>query len=260
MADHEQSDVTIQPVEFLNTALQWWWALVILGLVGALIGVAIASKAPKVFEAHREIAVGIDLTQTGDLSDSDEDRLMQDVVGRVLLADVVGPLDINTSQNEVIWAERFQYAITLRVRASSPERANVIADQWAESAIVALQEAASQADVTAVLRAAITDLTTCIQQSVSMPNGSSICESLTNSEWDTRLLELSNQLYESSSRDYGFAAGMSFTGMDSSGSANRVTTSNGLAGLAGSLIGLLIGYTLLSLGWLPHRRKGHSRA
>lgn len=260
MADHEQSDVTIQPVEFLNTALQWWWALVILGLVGALIGVAIASKAPKVFEAHREIAVGIDLTQTGDLSDSDEDRLMQDVVGRVLLADVVGPLDINTSQNEVIWAERFQYAITLRVRASSPERANVIADQWAEFAIVALQEAASQANVTAALRAAITDMTTCIQQSVSMPNGVSICESLINSEWDTRLLELSNQLYESSSRDYGFAAGMSFTGMDSSGSANRVTTSNGLAGLAGSLIGLLTGYTLLSLGWLTHRRKGHSRA
>jgi hypothetical protein len=260
MAEHEQKDASIQPVEFLTNALKWWWALVILGLVGALCGVAIASTAPKVFEAHREIAVGIDLTQTGDLSDSDEDRLMQDVVGRVLLADVVGPLEINIKQNEVIWAERFQYAITLRVRAASPERAKVIADQWAEFAIVALQEAASQANVTAALRAAITDMTTCIQQSVSMPYGVSICESLINSEWDARLLELSNQLKESSSRDYGFAAGMSFTGMDASSLANRVTTSQGLAGLAGSLIGLLTGYTLLSLGWLTHRRKGHSRA
>jgi len=200
------------------------------------------------------------LTQTGDLSDSDEDRLMQNIVGRVLLADVVDPLGINSIQSEVIWAERFQYAITLRVRAGSPERAQMLADQWAEFAIVALQEAASQADVTAALRAAIEDLTTCFQQSISMPNGSSICENLTNAEWDARLSELSNQLNGSSSRDYGFAAGMTFTGMDASGLANRVTTSQGLAGLAGSLIGLLIGYTLLSLGWLPHRRKGHSRA
>lgn len=270
MAPSEMNETEVKTRSTLITAIKWWWLFVVLGLAGGVMGYCLGWFSPRVYEAKSVIGVSVDLTDTGDLSDTDEDRLMQNIVGNCLSLEVLeettktaieqGLVNQNSDLAADLWAERFQYAVTLRARADSPQKAEKLVDIWSQNAYQYLTDSAAHAVQAAQIQKAVDDLTSCFQQSALVSPVSTACDSLSLDDKLEQIDALSTALAEATTASRGVAPGMSFLSPSPITKAQQVSSSLGVLTLAGSLLGLLLAYCLVSLGWLPPSSEGDRAA
>ncbi len=172
-------------LDLLNGITTRWYFLVAGMLAGGLIGLAITPFLPPLYESNAVFAVTIDYTQTGMLSDVEEDQIMR-AVGTLIfydevidetLADLKGQgLDLSRDEfyeDAVFEREEFRWAI--RYRDADPHIAFQVVDTWEKQADRIIQEGLQHANLAASYQNVLTGLETCLQRMTQSSNTNEEC-------------------------------------------------------------------------------------
>ena len=92
-------DTSFSPLETFKRAINYWWLIFLLMLLGGLSGWAIHLFKPAVYEASAAISFAIDYGQTGQLTDVEEDQMLG-LVGDVIASPQVINSVIAKAQQE----------------------------------------------------------------------------------------------------------------------------------------------------------------
>ncbi|GIV63573.1 MAG: hypothetical protein KatS3mg045_0912 [Bellilinea sp.] len=161
----------------LDAALRYWWLIVVLMTAGVILGWIIFQIQPPLYEARAEIALNVDLSRTGTLSDTNQDILIN-TTGRVMATAAImddlkqqamktGWLSPTGNPQRVFFIERKAESFILRVQHRNPQAALELTDRWSELALRALESASLSALHAEQLERYLDGLTVCLQQQTS---------------------------------------------------------------------------------------------
>jgi hypothetical protein len=140
----------IDLVKMVKKISERWLITSILMITGGLLGLLISQVRPPIFESSAVFSVTIDYTQTGALTDIQEDQAMRGV-GSVILSDQVVENTLSQISNEgniVItqtdflensFLDREEFRWTLRYRDDDPKIAEMVVNAWSKSADAIIQ-------------------------------------------------------------------------------------------------------------------------
>jgi hypothetical protein len=172
-------------LEWLESLASHWYVLVVAMIIGGLLGWgATLLKAP-VYEANAVFTVTIDYTQTGALTDVEEDQAMRGV-GDIIFSDEVVSAALEHLQDEglalsrdeffddaVFDREEFRWAI--RYRDADPQLAHQVLHAWETVADEVLQDSLLHARQGAAYQEVLNGLTTCLERGTMMEAGGERC-------------------------------------------------------------------------------------
>ncbi|HEY59430.1 MAG TPA: hypothetical protein G4N92_01910 [Anaerolineae bacterium] len=151
-----------------------WFVIVLLMILGSSAGYLFSLFQPQIYEARAVIAVTIDYTKTGELSDIQEDQAMRGFGGIIdapfTLKETVkavqeAGIEINLEQfREKISLEREEFRWLLRVRDEDPNRVSELANIWAQQAMIVLTDASIHALNADYLQRYLESLGSCLER------------------------------------------------------------------------------------------------
>lgn len=247
--------VDFAPVDLLLAAIRRWWLVSGLVVIGGLAGWLIFLFQPPVYEARASILVTIDFSNTGYLTQFEED-LMMDAVGNLLRAeDVAGRVATEARQQGInLDAKSFKTASSverrlgtweLRIRRSSPEIAMRLANIWAEAGYSVLSDAYQHAVLAKIQAGYLNSLESCLSSASASERGSILCNGLQMREVQAELQNGSAQLFSEQLASRGIIAGTLLAPPQLAGlPGDPLPASRGAMILAGGLIGALLGFIL----------------
>jgi len=169
----------IDIIKMVKKFSERWLLTAALMITGGLTGLLVSLMRPPIYESSAAFSVTIDYTQTGALSDIQEDQAMRGV-GSVILSDraienalsrmnkesgmVLSQRDF--SENSFLDREEFRW--TLRYRDTDPKIAEVAVNAWAKSADEMIQEGLAHSLSCKSLLEELENLKTCLY---NFPNG-----------------------------------------------------------------------------------------
>jgi hypothetical protein len=127
-----------------------WWFIALIMIFGGLIGLAISMLRPPLYEATSIFSVSIDYTQTGALTDIQEDQIMRNI-GYILTSEKVmqatwekikdiGCIMSRENLADLSFLDRQDASWYLRIRTSDPDCAMKMVNTWSAIADEVLQE------------------------------------------------------------------------------------------------------------------------
>ena len=160
MNDPTASKTVWIPFDLIQVGLRLWWVWVVGICLGGGLGYGLQSLFPPLYQAGAVITTGIDFSQTGQLTDVEEDIIIQ-AVGDIIESDPVIEATLLQANTHGITLDRpefdemnfLQRRFTdwlLVVRSRDPGQAALLANLWAGSAWSALSEATGLAQGTLV--------------------------------------------------------------------------------------------------------------
>jgi hypothetical protein len=228
-----------------------WQIHTVLMIIGGLIGFSFSYIYPPVYESSASFSVTIDYTQTGSLTDIEEDQAMRGV-GSVLSSDKVITLTLsqlkNESQKEISptdflansFVDREDFRWTIRYRNSDPNITALVIKTWAKNSDQIIREALSHSEVSNLLLNTLNNMKDCLQGSnIGSPGGYCGFEnfnSLINS-----ITSLSNRIQSEKVSSLGLFNSLSVSLVnDSQQHPSIVLRQRNLLALSGALIGLVL--------------------
>ena len=197
---------TINLLELLEEIASRWYLLVICMILGGLIGLGISTILPPFYESEAAFSVTIDYTQTGALTDVEEDQAMRGVGSVIFSDDVIIPLIQNLASdgisindqlfNDNATMDREEFRWTIWYRDTSPQVAYLVADAWAKQADQILQQALLHARLADSYQDLLSSLETCLQNTTQTNSGLDSC-SLENMDLITAEIEKTSDLVSS---------------------------------------------------------------
>jgi hypothetical protein len=168
------SDKGFVLLDFLKKTLAGWKRLVLLMIVGGLVGMGISKFQQPVYETRAVVAVTIDYTRTGALSDIQEDQAMRGL-GDVIESDGVLDRVISDAEHagfsidrawiaEHFTLEREEFRWFLRVRDTDAEWAASLANIWIDNAVEVLDNAMQHTLIAAHLQQYLDSLEYCLER------------------------------------------------------------------------------------------------
>ncbi len=230
-------------------------ALMILGGVGGLL---VSQWRPAVYESNAAFGVTIDYTQTGALSDVQEDQAMRGV-GSVLLSDALIEETLQQLNDQDgsdlgeeefrsnAFADRGDFRWVIRYRDSDPDRAFRIANIWAESAQAQLNEDLAHAQTAESLLRMLDDLQGCLQSGGAGVPGN-FCGFGDADSLLKEIAQLSGKIQQEKQSSQGLFYALSVNLVeDAELSASPVRHQTAILVLAGALCGFIfgLGYVLI---------------
>jgi uncharacterized protein involved in exopolysaccharide biosynthesis len=165
------------PFDFLDLIREMarrWLLIAVLMILGGVGGLLVSFLQPAVYESNAALSVTIDYTQTGALSDVQEDQAMRGV-GSVLLSDALieetlqqlndqggSGLKVEVFRSNA-FADRGDFRWVIRYRDSDPGCAFRVANQWAESAQAQIKDDLAHALTAESYLRMLDDLQRCLQ-------------------------------------------------------------------------------------------------
>jgi hypothetical protein len=251
----ESSQKDYAPVELLQKALARWWLVALLFLIGALVGWLAYSLLPHIYEARAGVLTTIDFSNTGVLTQFEED-LMMDAVGWVMespevidrvvarAAEQNKPVD-TTGFKKMTTIERRLGTWELRVRDPSPQVAQDLANIWLEEGYAVLKDAYPHAEEVGRLLSYSRSLEVCLEQSAASETSSALCSAAGLAGIQAEMQNVSVKLAAERAASRGLIAGILLGEPQPALLPDRpVTSSRGLFLLCGGLIGLVAGFAL----------------
>jgi hypothetical protein len=262
-------DISFSPLETFRRALQYWWLVFLLMLLGGLIGWTTHLLKPPVYEASAVISFAIDYGQTGQLTDVEEDQMLG-LAGDVIASPLVINRVIDKAQQEglkidpavlkkSIFPERQDYKWIMHVRLSDPQAAARISGLWAEEAYGVLSDALNHATNASKVQKYMDGLVSCLQQTVVTQPDQALCD-LDFTKIQQNLTTAGEQLHQEQLASLGILPALRFA----EPAIPEVPTNaiqNGRSQLvfAGAIIGFLAGILCVYLdipAYLLRRRAG----
>ncbi len=172
-------------LELLKSIGSRWYWLVIAMIAGGLLGWAATFFKAPLYEANAIFTVSIDYTQTGALTDIEEDQAMRGV-GDIIFSDEVVSATLAVLKAEgmqlardeffedaVFDREEFRWAV--RYRDSDPQIALQVVNAWANEADRILQDSLVHARQAASYRQVLSGLELCLQRGMQAGGISADC-------------------------------------------------------------------------------------
>lgn len=258
------------PIEdMLSAALRGWWLLVVMILLGGLVGMGIAQLRPPVYETGFVLLTSMDLTNTGEQTQFEEDLGMEAVgqlIGSLNLYERVAaaagkeaiPLDAREMAS-MVGLERRLGTWRMRVRGNDPLRIARIAALWQKLAIADLSEAYQHARVADGLQRKQLALEACLNQSAFNEPSAGQCAPTNLRALQAQLRASASLITAERTASRGLTSGII---MDVTPQpildANVVIYRRGELIAAGALIGLILGIWIVQSGltarWLLRKR------
>jgi hypothetical protein len=166
-----------KPRESLDRLINQWWMITICMVLGAGIGWIFHLAQPSLFESRSVISTSINYSETGLMTDFEEDHILS-VIGEVIVSDsVITQLqdslnpetlaEVEDNFRSHLFADREGYRWVLRVRAINAKTANEISSNWADIAVDTLNDALSHSRKALLLSRRISQLESCFTNSVT---------------------------------------------------------------------------------------------
>jgi hypothetical protein len=142
-------------------------------IIGGILGLMISQVRPPIFESSAIFSVTIDYTQTGALSDIQEDQAMRGV-GSVIFSDRVidntlsqinNENDTALSRTEFLensYLDREEFRWTLRYRDPDPKFAEIAVNAWSRNADAVIQEGLAHSLTSLALLEKLENLKKCL--------------------------------------------------------------------------------------------------
>jgi len=161
-------------IDFIKRIMTGWKRLVILMILGGLCGMGMGKIQRPVYETRAVLAVSIDYTRTGALSDIQEDQAMRDL-GSVIESDIV----LNQVVEDAVSAgygidrawiaehftlEREEFRWFLRIRDTEASRASALANIWIQDTVDVLDNAMEHTIIAAHLQQYLDSLEYCLER------------------------------------------------------------------------------------------------
>jgi len=172
-------------LDLLKAINSRWYLLVIGMIAGGLLGFGATFFKTPVYEANAVFTVTIDYTQTGALSDVEEDQAMR-AVGDVIFSDEVVTAALDVLKDEgldltkdkfyddaVFEREEFRWAI--RYRDEDPKVAYQVVQAWAEVSDQILQDSLVHARLAASYLDVLNSLEACLERNTQTNSSIGIC-------------------------------------------------------------------------------------
>ncbi len=161
------------PLRTIEDVLDYWWLMAALIVWGGAAGWYIHTTRPPVYEAQAVFFLSIDFTQTGELTQFEQDQAAWGAAGVAVSDPVVDrvaalareqgiatdPLSLRTAAH----FERKQARWILRVRDPDPQTAAALANLWAVEGLAALTSAHQSALEAEALRGRLASLQGCLE-------------------------------------------------------------------------------------------------
>lgn len=259
--DRETGQVV--PLVLLYNGIRFWWLLFLIAVVGGLLGWAISSTRPPVYEAVARFRGSIDYTGTGPLTQYEEDTAYN-TLRNVLTSDVVmqAVVDEAVAQGTTLqvadlmsmtYPERKFDTWELRIRDGDPQKARQIAEIWARQGALALQESYRHAVLADEISRSIRVLEGCLGRAVQGQTSDPVCTQQRFVDLQEDLLEAGNRLAQERNASQGMFVGLIPAPSEPISAPDRpVQNDRNQFVLAGCLLGFLIGLGIVETG-LPTR-------
>ena len=165
-------------LDWLENLASRWYILAAGMILGGLLGWGAATLKAPVYEANAVFTVTIDYTQTGALSDIEEDQAMRGVGDIIFSEEVIDATvqrlvdeGLTLSKDEfyddaIFDREEFRWAI--RYRDADPQLANQVLHAWEATADEILQESLVHARLGAAYQDVLKGLTSCLERGTLM--------------------------------------------------------------------------------------------
>ncbi len=247
--------MTIQPVipaEWIERVMRYWWIVVLAGILGGVVGVVAHLFTPPVYQAQAVINSSVDFSYTGELTDVEEDYMIQ-AVGGVIRSDEVSeaayqavkaagiPVDQQEFEEMRSLQRRFVDWL-LVVQHTDAQTAVDLANIWADAAWVVLDEANNHASILGGLLDFREALSSCLMTKEEENEAQPVCEASSLEEIQAELDRVKLLIEEEKLASRGLVPGTvtSFTQNAVFPASPTLLGRNTLV-LAGALIGLLVG-------------------
>jgi hypothetical protein len=255
----------ITPREAFERSLHYWWWLVVFMVVGGIAGWLLSLVMKPIYQAKAEISFNIEYSQTGQLTDVEEDRILG-MTGDVLASDEVLQIIVEQSnQNglsitlddleQQLTLERKEYIWQLRVSNTDREIAHRLVSWWAEAGYHGLLDALNHANLALVLQKQFDGFFSCMSETNSIQPDQAICPTSVTETRQT-MDRLGSDIQQERASSLGISPALRFTKprVDIlSTSPTRFST--GSLTLGGSVVGFIMGITSLYAGFPVRFRK-----
>ena len=243
------------PTELLQASLQKWWLVTLLVFFGGLAGWLLFLIQPPNYEAKVSVLVNVDFSDTGALTQFEEDAMM-DAVGGVFKANDVIQRTLTKAEKEDIhfdiqdfkrisFVERRLGTWEMRVQHRSPEVAMQLANLWLKEGTNAFNSAYRHAVTANHLQQYTELLEGCMSKSVIAEPVSALCASSDRAAVQKEIQEVAKTLATERKASRGILTAALLGTSESSPLPDRpVEAGRGGYILAGSLLGFLGGFIL----------------
>jgi hypothetical protein len=242
----------IDILELIKSISSSWLTLTMAMIAGGLAGVLFGYIQPPVYESNASFGVTIDYTQTGALSDVQEDQAMRGV-GYVLLSDALIEETVSRINSEGIYTvgedefrdnafvDRGDFRWIIRYRDRDPQRAFQIVSAWAEAAWESYEAALTHAQAAESYLGVLNNLQSCYQQSAPQVSGS-YCGFAAPDDVLREITQLSGKIQSEKTTSQGIFYALSIVMVeDAKVTDDPVRYQTNLLVIAGAIAGLLIG-------------------
>lgn len=228
-----------------------WQIIVVLMIIGGLAGLLGSLFIQPIYESSATYSVTIDYTQTGALTDIQEDQAMRGV-GSVLMSDRVisqtlsqlkdiASIELNQSdflRDASIDREEFRW--TIRFKATDKVKAESVVRIWAEAADEVINQALVHANTNQVLAESMSALKICVQ-GLSQKSQNEICGCFDPRELVNVIGEISGQMQKEKEESLGLFHALSVVLINGASQAQSpVLGQRNVLVLSGVFIGLII--------------------
>ena len=241
---------TFNLLDLLSHLIQGWRLLVIGIVAGGLLGWLSTTLIKPVYESTAVFTFVIDYARTGLLTDIEEDQVLEVAGDLIKSTDVLEMVKSQASSKGIVIDEsiltenftterRFNQWL-LKVQASEPDTAVILANLWSQVSLAEFQKASLAATKADGLNRFILSLETCYQQSTSGQVAQPLCQASDRKKLQTELENAGVDLQHWMKESRGLFAGLNYSiAREAVKPQNPIQHSRGTLILAGGLAGML---------------------
>ncbi|NMC29963.1 MAG: hypothetical protein GYA45_07830 [Pelolinea sp.] len=238
-------------MEFLKKLFAGWKKITILMVIGGLCGLGASKIMAPIYETRAVIAVTIDYTRTGALSDIQEDQAMRGL-GSAIDSDAVreqvrqkaeqaGISIDRSSMAKNFTLEREDFRWFLRVRDSDAERAATLANLWAEEAVSTLDGAMQHAIIAGHYQQYLDSLDYCLLRLAPEGMSNEPCAKFDYEHLSAEVEKTSAAIREEQTLSYGLMPALQFFLAENAAiNTNPVRSTRGVLIFSGAMLGFVV--------------------
>ncbi len=258
-----QSSKKIEVAILIKNIAEKWLFITSVVIAGGLIGFFISFFLTPKFESGAVFSVTIDYTQTGALSDAEEDQAMRGV-GSVLFSDDVveqtleeldqkGAGISKPAFTENAFSDREEFRWTLRFRSDDPEIPKMVVDSWSSNADQVLQTSLNHALIMVSEYELLNNLEMCLQRTTESFHADAVCGFKNISELQKAIEDTSKGIQYEKQLSRGLFSYLSITLVEKADIyASPVSHSRNDLVFGGAVIGLLSCILILAVYFLKN--------
>jgi len=238
-------------LDFIKQLFNGWKRVAVLMILGGLCGVGASKLLTPIYETRAAIAVTIDYTLTGALSDIQEDQAMRGI-GSLIDSDLVREKvrlkaeqnGIQIDQNSMVQnftVEREDFRWFLRVRDADPLQAAAFANWWAEEAMLTLDSAMEHAVIADHYQHYLDTLDYCLQRLAPEEMSENACANLDFDYLSKEIEKTAVAIRDEQVLSYGLMPALQFfLAEEAPVNSGAVLGTRSILILSGAILGFLI--------------------